>query len=89
MLLSDKKIYQRKSNIELLRIVSMLMILVLHSFYTPPHLHIVDIQVCTNYFIESLCICAVNMFVITSGYFSIKQNFRSLFRLLRDIQQIV
>ncbi len=63
----------------------MFMILVLHSFAAPPHLQNIDMQIFTNYFIESFCICAVNMFVIASGYFSIKPNMSSLFRLLNQV----
>jgi len=85
MELFSDKIYRRQSNIELLRVVSMFMILVLHSFSTPPHLQDIDIVIFTNYFVESFCICAVNMFVITSGYFSIKPNRRSLVRLLYQV----
>lgn len=69
----------RKSNIELLRIILIMMIITLHYLNggiggalsnTNPNTF--------NYylitFIESLCIVAVNVFIIITGYFSYKKN---------------
>lgn len=57
----------------------MLMILNLHSFWGYNHgsgiLQFVD------FFRESLCICAVDVFLIISGYFGIKWKFKSFWNL--------
>jgi hypothetical protein len=58
----------------------MFMILNLHSFWGYTHgsgaLQAVD------FFRDCACICAVNVFLIISGYFGIKWRFKSLFNLL-------
>lgn len=69
----------RKSNIEALRLLCMFMVLNLHSFWGYEHgcgvLQILD------FFRESLCICAVDVFLIISGFFGIKWKFKSLWNL--------
>ena len=70
----------RQSNIELLRLLCMLMVLNLHSFWGHEHgegiLNIVD------FFRESTSICAVDTFVLISGFFGIKWKFKSFFNLV-------
>ena len=73
----------REANFELLRITAMFMILVIHAnmislpkpvcselFYNP-------FPVITRYFIESLGIFGVNIFVLISGWFTIKTRSKS------------
>lgn len=75
---------ERQSNMELLRIISMLFILLLHS----NHMGIAEIYNLPNrteayirFFIEAISIIGVNCFILISGYFRIKlkiKNFCSL-----------
>lgn len=70
----------RSSNLELLRIVSMLLVLVLHSFWG--YTHGSGLLQALDFYRECVAICAVNVFLIISGYFGIKWKFKSLFNLL-------
>ena len=70
----------RFSNLELLRLLSMFMILNLHSFWG--YTHGSGVLQALDFFRECTCICAVNVFLIISGYFGIKWRFKSLFNLL-------
>lgn len=67
----------RTSNLELLRIVAMLMIIGLHQNGMANALATLAPNT-ANYFIanfvESICICSVNCFVLVSGYFMIEKN---------------
>jgi surface polysaccharide O-acyltransferase-like enzyme len=76
----------RNSNIELLRIVCMLMVVVLHFNNNGANTGIVNMpEVLTGrltwgFLVESFCIVAVNCFVLVSGYFGIKLKWRSLIK---------
>ena len=66
---------RRKSNIELFRILLILMVIVLHYFNAEMggvlgHVIPGSINYYFTHFIESLCIVAVNGFVLITGYFS-------------------
>lgn len=70
----------RKSNIEALRLLSMLMVLNLHScwyFDTGS-----GWKQGLDFFREATSICAVDVFLIISGYFGIKWKFKSFFNLM-------
>ena len=77
----------RQSNIELLRIIAITMVLMLHynlHGYYPDVLSgesILSWHTLKGNLIESFCIAAVNVFVLISGYFSIKLSVRSLANL--------
>lgn len=62
----------RNSNIELLRIITMIMIIVLHYFNNGGVLDAIR-QTSVNYHItwilESVCYCSVNCYILISGYF--------------------
>lgn len=75
---------ERASNIELLRIVSMLMILSLHSFRDPVTLSLSTLTLRTfvDFFREALSISAVNIFILISGFYSIKWKTKSISSLL-------
>ena len=81
----------RKSNIELLRIVSMLLVLFLHANY--PSLGSVtvsDIQSAPlpsfgRALAEQLCIIAVNVFVFISGWFGIKPSVKGFCSLMFQV----
>lgn len=71
-------IKQRNARIELLRIISMLMVIMLHCLSMSGALNYLE---GANYFIywgmEAACIIAVDLFVLISGYFMVEGKFRS------------
>ena len=81
--LSILKAGNRQSNFEALRLLSMLMVLNLHSFwgydYGSGFFQALD------FFRESTSICAVNVFILISGYFGIKWKKKGLFNLLFQV----
>ena len=66
---------QRQVTIELLRVVAMMMVLALHANFIaigkPSDSTIFSCQGITQTIAQSLCICAVNTFVMISGWFGI------------------
>ena len=87
---SEIKKQERQSNIELLRIVSMMLVLMCH--YVPTRKDGVDIDanvlnenmlgVLTNLELRSLSIVCTHCFILISGYFGIKFKIKSLANLL-------
>lgn len=73
----------RQSNIEALRLLSMLMVLNLHSFWGYDHGS--GVMQALDFFRESTSICAVNVFLLISGYFGIKWRWKSFFNLIFQI----
>ncbi len=83
----------RLSNIELARIISMCGVIILHynnpniggalSYATDPLNHVL-LQ-----FLESAFICAVNLFVLISGYFMCKSNKRNITKPLQLLVQVI
>ena len=79
---------QRKSNIELLRIICMIMILAIHVNYfstgalTTLEAEAFPIQSILRSFAHAVCACAVNTFVMISGYFGIKFKTKSIGSLI-------
>lgn len=79
-----EKTVVRESNIELLRNISMFMILVIHAnFVSLPKIEYSELMANTipsvsRFFIESLGIVAVNVFVFISGWFGIKTRTKSV-----------
>lgn len=69
---------QRLSNIELLRILSILMIVVHHVFVHGIY-HVADNT--TLHFLDSFFIYGVNIFLLISGYFTIKLKWKSVINL--------
>lgn len=70
---------QRSSGLDLLRFISMFMIIILHVLLFGGILKSVtlnSVNYFLSYFLESLSICAVNCFILISGYFLIYQKFR-------------
>lgn len=70
----------RQSNIEALRLLSMLMVLNLHSFWG--YNHGSGIGQIFDFFRESSSICAVNVFLLISGYFGIRWKLKSFYNLI-------
>ena len=73
----------RLSNIEALRLLSMLMVLNLHSF--SGYAHGDGIGQIFDFFRESAAICAVDVFLLISGYFGIKWKLKSCYNLLFQV----
>lgn len=69
---------QRLSNIELLRIISILMIVVHHVLVHGVY-HVMNHT--TLHFIDSFVIYGVNIFLLISGYFTIKPKWKSVINL--------
>ncbi len=69
---------KRSSNFELLRIVSMLLVLLLHSdfrsLHAPSSVEISELPVTSffRFFVQSVSIISVDLFVLISGWFGIK-----------------
>lgn len=61
----------------------MLMVLSLHSFFGWEHGS--GIWQAVDFYRESACICAVDCFILISGYFGIKWKFKSFFNLIFQI----
>lgn len=76
----------RNSNIELLRIVCMIMVVVLHFNNNGANNGIVNMpaeltqRLWGGFVVESFCIIAVNCFVLISGFFSIKLKMKSVLK---------
>ena len=82
----------RQSGIELLRIVATIGVIVLH--YNNPMIggglkYSKGANNILLYILESLCVCAVNLFVIINGYFDINHNKRDLIKPLHLILQVI
>lgn len=81
---------QRLSNIELLRIISMLMIIALHLLSFGGLLNTYNsfsVRAVCVWLLESLCFVAVNCYVIISGYFLVnsKFKFKKLFNIWIEV----
>lgn len=70
----------RNSNLELLRLVSMLLVLNLHSFWG--YSNGSGILQFLDFLRESISICAVNAFLLISGYFGIRWKIKSIYNLI-------
>ena len=83
---------QRESNIELLRICTMLGVILLH--YNNPMIgrgfnFAQDLNLIILYVLESLCVCAVDLFIMISGYFLVKTNRRTILKPIELIIQVI
>ncbi len=78
----------RMANIELLRIVAMLMVIMLHYLgkgeFCPTISPYMDLQGYVAWTLKILSIVAVNLYVLISGYFLVENNFKvsKVFRLI-------
>ena len=82
---------ERQSNMELLRLVAMMMILVMHMDYGAfglPTAEDVEQAPMTTFgriFVEHLCLVAVNVYVLISGWFGIRPKMKSFVRLILQV----
>lgn len=81
MNLKRSKETSRKSGVELLRLLCMYLILLehalghgYHNLNLPGGIHVSD-------FLFSFCVCAVNTFVLISGYFGLQLKLKSFYKL--------
>ena len=88
-MVSGKK--ERQSNMELLRLVAMMMILVMHmdygAFGLPTAEGVKNAPMTTfgRIFVEHLCLVAVNVYVLISGWFGIRPKMKSFARLMVQV----
>jgi len=84
----DSQRLDRQSNIESLRILAIFLILVVHADFwalgapSPQEIHDFPTASTTRFLIESISICAVNVFIMISGWFGIHPKAKSLFNFL-------
>lgn len=82
---------KRQSNIELLRMLSMLMVLGLHCNFvslgkpTAQSLATNFNGECIRVFIENICLVSVNVFILISGFFGIRLRREKLFKYLFQV----
>lgn len=84
----------RNSNIELLRIFSILGVIILHyNNASMGKAFVYTSQLPLNhgilYFFECLCICSVNVFVLLTGYFMCKSKDRSIHKPLKLVIEVI
>lgn len=72
---------RRQTNYELLRIISMFMVVAMHYLYRSDALLILgesaDAKRLTGTLLESFCIVAVNVYVLISGYFLVEAGYKT------------
>lgn len=79
---------KRNSNIEILRIVAMMMVLILHVDYntlgepTTAQANSYPIQTFAKVLFETISLISVNLFVLISGWFTIKSSLLSLSKFI-------
>lgn len=82
---------KRESNIELLRIIAMLLVVLLHAnYFSLGGVKISDIEIVTpqlfiKAFAEQLCIISVNVFILISGWFGIRPSLKGGISLLFQV----
>lgn len=82
---------ERDSNMEMLRIISMLLVLVVHADFsalsapTPEDININATSVFFRFLMESISIIAVNVFVLLSGWYGIKPKTTRLLEFLFQV----
>lgn len=87
----NKAIVERKSNFELLRIISMLLVLIVHADFfslgepTTTETISAPLSSFTRYFVESISIICVNIFILISGYFGIRLKKEKVFSFLFQV----
>ena len=84
---------ERNSNIELLRIIAMLGVICLHYNYAGEGACVAVEKGSLNYFFlhfpETVAVCAVNTFILVSGYFLITTDKRLLLKPAELIIELI
>ncbi len=87
----DKRFRRRDANFELLRILAMFMVIVLHYLahggLLPAASELLNRSTVTGAAVESLCIAAVNVWVLISGFFLSRTgvSLKRLFKVLLEV----
>ena len=83
---------KRNANMELLRLISMCMVVMLHGLWKGDNLKDLSVSFtltdCTAWLLECLSVVAVNLFILTSGYFLCRSKFK-LERLIELVCQVL
>ena len=78
--MSEKTVKKRNANMELLRLLSMFMVVMLHAIGKSNLLNNPDVGINGNciiaWILEAMSLCAVNVFILISGYFLIDSKFK-------------
>lgn len=76
----DKTFLSRQSNFELLRIICMLGVITGHALQSLYELHTTNFSILNTVqiILMSVCVVAVNCFVMISGYFRIRQSWKGI-----------
>ena len=90
----EKKVQTRESGIELLRILSMMGVVLLHYNNRTMGQALALVQEGTInqyivYFIENLCVCGVNIYILISGYYMCKTQKRSASKVIELFLQVI
>lgn len=86
--MSSLKNSGRESNFELLRIVAMFLVLIVHANFLslgcPTHCDVIEhpISSLNRYIIQFLALVCVNVYIIISGYFSIRVKAKSILNFI-------
>ena len=76
---------QRQSNIELLRLVSMFMVMMCHATGYVNEADLVGVSGAAKLVLSQLCLICVNVFVMISGWFGIKASLKGVCALLFQV----
>jgi surface polysaccharide O-acyltransferase-like enzyme len=82
---------KRESNIELLRIIAMMMVLLVHCNYfsigkvTPEDISAAPLDSFVKAFAQQVCIICVNVFILISGWFGIRPSLKGVASFLYQI----
>ena len=90
--MSEKTVKKRNANMELLRLLSMFMVVMLHAIGKSNLLNNADVGINGNciiaWILEAMSLCAVNVFILISGYFLIDSKFK-LGRLVELLAEMI
>lgn len=75
----------RQSNFELLRLVSMLMVMIGHASGYVDEDDLVGAYGASKLLVNQLCLVSVNVFVMISGWFGIRASVKGVFKLLFQV----
>lgn len=87
----ENHVKKRQSGIELLRVCTMLGVIILHYNDGRAFVYVSEggLNQYILYFLESICICAVDLFVLISGYFLCTTEKRSLGKVVELFVQVI
>ena len=81
----------RNSNIELLRIIAAIMVVMLHYNFSRAICQVPNgsVNEIVLYVLESISICAVNVFIMISGYFMVFSKKRRICKIAELLLQVI